>query len=379
MRARVPRPSIEYPIRVGPGLLDRAGRLLLEIQTGGEALLVTDRTVGRLYGERVARSLERSGFRVRRTTLPDGERAKSFDVYRSLCERWARGRVGTDALVVSLGGGVVSDVAGFAAATYARGLRWVALPTTVVAQADAAIGGKVGINLASGKNLVGAFHHPEAILADTDALRTLPPREFRAGLAEVLKIGVIARPALLPGLERLTCSGRSARSAGSRAGSRAARASAIAPLIRAAAEEKVALVRLDERDRGVRRALNFGHTVGHALETATGYRRYLHGEAVSVGMVAALRLSVLEAGLHPVDAAELESLLARLGLPTRFDREPGSGFWRALSRDKKRGRSALRMVLCPAIGRTELFELPSLATLRRVVLSLVRHDGGGNP
>ena len=360
IRARVPGTRIEVSIRVGPGLIDRAGRALREVEPGGRALLVTDRTVARLYGARVARILEESGSHVLHATLPDGERAKTFEVYRRLCERWARARAGTDAVVVALGGGVVSDVAGFAAATYGRGLRWIALPTTVVAQADAAIGGKVGINLASGKNLVGAFHHPEAVLADTSTLRTLTPRAYRAGLAEVLKIGVIARPRILPKLERLEGSGRGRSRAG------------IAPLIRTAAQEKVRLVTVDERDRGPRRALNFGHTVGHALETATGYRRYLHGEAVSIGITAALRLSVLEAGLHPVDAADVESLLARLGLPTRLEREPGPAFWSALSRDKKRGRSTLRMVLCPAIGSSKVFDLPSLTTLRRVVLSLVR-------
>ncbi|HET9250644.1 MAG TPA: 3-dehydroquinate synthase [Candidatus Eisenbacteria bacterium] len=370
IRVRVLRRPVTYRIEVGAGLLDRAGRLLRAVDgasgrgRGGSALLVTDRTVGALYGGRVERSLERAGFRVRRITLPSGERAKSFRSYRRICDAWARARVDRDALVVALGGGVVSDVAGFAAASYARGLRWAALPTTVVAQADAAIGGKTGIDLETGKNLVGAIHHPEIVLADTGTLRTLPPRELRAGLAEVLKIGVIARPRMIPALERLA---RGTRRPNAGRGRRA-----LVPLLREAARAKARLVSLDEGDRGARRALNFGHTVGHALETASGYRRYLHGEAVSIGMVAALRLSVLEAGLHPVDAADVEALLARLGLPTRLDREPGTAFWRALSRDKKRGRSALRMVLCPAIGKSKVFELSSLTTLRRVVSSLVR-------
>ena len=369
IRVRVRRRSVSYRIEVGEGILDRAGRILRGIDgprrargTDTTALLVTDRTVGALYGGRVERSLERSGFQVRRTTVPAGERAKSFDGYRRICAAWSRARVGKDALVVALGGGVVSDLAGFAAATYGRGLRWAVLPTTVVAQADAAIGGKVGIDLATGKNLVGAFHHPEIVLADTATLRTLPPRELRAGLAEVLKIGVIASPRMLPALERLARGSPRARGVTRR----------IAPLIRESARVKARLVSRDERDRGVRRALNFGHTVGHALETATGYRRYLHGEAVSIGMVAALRMSVLEAGLHPVDAADVEALLAGLGLPTRVEREPSPAFWRALSRDKKRGRSGVRMVLCPAIGQSKVFELSSLTTLRRVVSSLVR-------
>jgi 3-dehydroquinate synthetase len=316
--------------------------------------------VGRLYGGLVERALTDAGFRVVRTTLKDGEPAKSVASFHALCRLWAKEGAGRDAVVVALGGGVVSDVAGFAASAYGRGLRWVALPTTLLAQADAAIGGKVGVNLGAGKNLVGAFHHPAAVLADTDTLRTLAPRAYRAGLAEVLKIGIVRRPAIIPRLARLAA-GRAWR-----------RPRAVEPLIRLSAAEKAWLVSRDERDRGPRLALNFGHTVGHALEAAGGFHRLLHGEAVALGMVAALRLSVIEAGLDPIAVVGIESLLRRLGLPTRLGRRPGERFWRALGRDKKRGRIATRVVLCPAIGRAKVFELSSLRTLRRVVLSLVR-------
>jgi 3-dehydroquinate synthase len=322
--------------------------------------LVTDRTVGRLYGARVARRLDSAGFRVVRATLPDGERSKSIETFRALCRIWARAGVSRDSIVVALGGGVVSDLAGFAAATYARGLPWVALPTTLLAQADAAIGGKVGLNLAAGKNLVGAFHHPAAVIADTDTLRTLTPRAYRAGLAEVVKMGVIRRPEILSHLHRVA--GRGIE------GNRRS----IEPLIRLAAEEKARVVSRDERDRGVRLSLNFGHTVGHALEAAAGYDQTLHGEAIAIGMVAALRMSVLELGLDPIVSVQIESLLRRLGLPTPLARAPTQRFWNALERDKKRGREAIRVVLCPAVGKAKVFELTSLTTLRRVVLSLVR-------
>ncbi len=367
IRVRIRVAPAEYEVRVAPGLLARAGSLVRSVHRGAVAAVVTDRTVDRLYGAKVVRSLEAAGFEVSRSVLPAGERAKSLHRVETLWTRWARMGLGRDAIVVALGGGVVSDVAGFAAASYARGISWVAFPTTVIGQADAAIGGKVGVNLASGKNLIGAFHHPLAVFADIDTLRTLTPRAYRAGLAEIAKIGMIARPHLLPRLEGLA-----------RAGTRVPRPSLVAPLIRAAASAKAATVEADERDQGARLALNFGHTVGHALEAASGYRSHLHGEAVSIGMAAALRLSVLEVGLDPVDAMEAETLLARLGLPTRFRREPGEAFWKALARDKKRGRSGVRMVLCPAIGESKLFTLPALTTLRRVVRSLVRHTGG-NP
>jgi len=364
---RVRPETARYEVRVGKRLLGRAGPLARSVSDAASAVLVTDRTVGRLYGGPVSRSLERSGFQVFRSTLPDGERAKSFVFYRGLCERWSRARLGRDTLVVALGGGVVSDVAGFAAATFARGLSWVVFPTTVLAQSDAAIGGKVGIDLADGKNLVGAFHHPLAVFADIESLKTLSPRAYRAGLAEVVKMGVIRRPEILARLTRLA-----RRTAWKRP-------VAIEGVIRWAAAEKAWFVEQDERDHGIRRALNFGHTVGHALETAYGYRRYLHGEAVAIGMAAALRWSVLEAGLDPVDAYEVEMLLGRLGLPTRLDEAPGSRFWGALSRDKKRGRKNLRVVLCPRIGKSKVFEISSLTTLRRVVLSLVRRGVGEGP
>jgi len=360
IRVRVPGVARATQVRVGRGLLRRAGTILRALHAGSTAALVTDRTVGRLYAARVATSLERAGFRVVRATLPDGERSKSIDSFRALCGRWSKYGVGRDAIVVALGGGVVSDVAGFAASTFARGLMWAALPTTILAQADASIGGKVGVNLPEGKNLVGAFHHPAVVLADPETLRTLTPRAYRAGLAEVLKIGVIRRPEIVTRLYRLAARGGWGDPR------------ALEPLIRMAAAEKARLVSKDERDRGVRLALNFGHTVGHALEAAYGYRRYIHGEAVALGMVAALRLSVLEIGLDPIAAIEIESTLRQLGLPTQLDRLPRSRFWKALGRDKKRGRAGLRVILCPAIGKSKVFELSSLTALRRVVLSMVR-------
>ncbi len=360
IRIRVRAGRIDYPVRVGRGLLARAGALLRTVHSGETAALVTDRTVGRLYGARVQRSLTRAGYRVIRASLRDGEGAKSFQSVRALCARWATGGVGRDSVVVALGGGVVSDVAGFAAASFARGIPWVVFPTTILAQADASIGGKVGINLPSGKNLVGAFHHPAGVFSDTETLRTLAPRAYRAGIAEVLKMGVIRRPEILARLYRLAARGGWGDPR------------ALEPLIRLAAREKGWFVARDERDRGIRRALNFGHTVGHALESGSGYGRTMHGEAVAVGMVAALRLSVLEIGLDPIAALEIESLIRRLGLPTHLRKPPGRRFWNALERDKKRGRDAIRMILCPAIGKAKVFELSSLTTLRRVVLSLVR-------
>lgn len=368
IRVRLRSAATEYPIVVERGVLGRAGALVrAAARKRGRvvvAALVTDRTVGRLYGARVERSLRRAGLRVHVTAILPGEGSKRFETVRALTDRWARAGLSRDALVLALGGGVVSDTAGFAAAAYMRGLPWIVFPTTLLAQADASIGGKVGVNLTAGKNLLGAFHHPRGVFADPDALATLPRRALRSGLAEVAKMGVIRRPGLLRRLDAL---------AGTLAGrDHFAAAAALPAIIRECAASKAWYVSRDERDTGLRRELNFGHTVGHALEAAEGYRVYQHGEAVAVGMAAALRMSVLHAGLDPADAEETERLIARLGLPTRLSREPGERFWSALLRDKKRGRLLLRVVLCPAIGTAEVFELSSLTSLRRVVSSLVR-------
>lgn len=387
IRVRVPGTPADYRVRVERGLLARAGALVRALATtggrrdprpGGAVALVTDRTVARLYGARVASSLRRAGFRVVPSVLAPGERSKSLATVGALTEGWARAGLSRDAVVVALGGGVVSDTAGFAAASYARGIPWVAFPTTLLAQADAAIGGKVGVNLDAGKNLVGAFHHPRGVFADPQALETLSGRAVRSGLAEVAKIGVIHRPAMLRGLEAVADRFGEARSAARSGAGRRAKAERrraalepLAALVRDCAAAKAWYVQRDERDAGARRALNFGHTVGHALEASGGYRVYQHGEAVAVGMAAALRLSVLHAGLDPAAAQDVERLLARLGLPTRIPRLPGERFWNALARDKKRGRTRLRVVLCPAIGTAEVFELSSLTSLRRVVHSLV--------
>ncbi len=353
-------PPARYPIHVTPGLLSRAGSELRRLGRGRLLLVVTDRTVARLYGRAFLASVKRAGFDAEMVALEPGERSKTLGVTRRIAARWAKRGADRGALVVALGGGVVSDAAGFAAATYARGLDWVVFPTTLLAQADASIGGKVGVNLPSAKNLLGVFHQPRAVYADPATLATLPPRAFRSGLAEVAKMGVIRRPGLLSNLARLARLRRLREPED------------LAALIRACAREKAWYVSRDALDRGLRQQLNFGHTVGHALEAAYGYRRYTHGEAVSIGMAAALRLSVLLAGLDPVAAQETEGLLGRLGLPTRLTREPGVKFWQALLQDKKRGRTALRVVLSPAIGAAKLHELPSLTPLRHVISSLVQ-------
>jgi 3-dehydroquinate synthase len=364
----IPGRPARYSVRVERGLLDRVGARLkgdIGLAPGTPVALVSDRTVARLYAARVERSLRAAGCRVHRYLLAPGEPSKDLAVATRLFESWAADGLGKGTLVVALGGGVVSDVTGFAASAFGRGLAWVVVPTTLLSQADASIGGKTGVNLRAGKNLVGAFHHPKAVYADPDALRTLPPRAIRSGLAEVVKMGVVRDPRILVSLAALVRRGR------------ALDPKALAPLVRSCAVSKAWFVSKDERDKGIRRVLNFGHTVGHALEASEGYRAFHHGEAVAVGMVAALRLSVMETHLDPIDALKVEWLLKSLGLPTRLKRPVKPSFWRALLRDKKRGRAGVRVVLCPAIGKAKVIALPSLTPLELVVASLVRGGRGG--
>ncbi len=360
---RIPGRPARYAIRVERGILDRVGARLrrdIDLAPGSTVALVTDRTVARLYAARVERSLRAAGCEVRRYVLAPGEPSKDLAVAARLFEWWARDGIGKGALVVALGGGVVSDVTGFAASAFGRGLSWVVVPTTLLSQADAAIGGKTGVNLKAGKNLVGAFHHPRAVYADPDALRSLPLRAIRSGLAEVVKMGVVRDPSILVRLASLLRRGRGLDPR------------ALAPIVRACAVSKAWFVSKDERDKGIRRVLNFGHTVGHALEASEGYRTFHHGEAVAVGMVAELRLSVLETRLDPIAALRVEAMLRSIGLPTGLKRPVKPAFWKAVLRDKKRGRAGVRVVLCPAIGKAKVVALPSLTPLERVVASLVR-------
>ena len=368
IQVRIPGRPARYAVRVERGLLDRIGaRLKRDVGLAPRATvaLVTDRTVAALYARRVEKSLRAAGCEVRRYVLAPGEPSKDLAVAARLFESWAADGLGKGTLVIALGGGVVSDVAGFASSAFGRGLAWIAVPTTLLSQADAAIGGKTGVNLRAGKNLVGAFHHPKAVYADPDALRTLSRRAVRSGLAEVVKMGVVRDPRILVSLASLVRRGRGLDPR------------ALAPLVRSCAASKAWFVSKDERDKGIRRVLNFGHTVGHALEASEGYRAFHHGEAVAVGMVAALRLSVMETHLDPIDALRVEALLKSLGLPTSLKRPVKVAFWRAILRDKKRGREGVRVVLCPAIGKAKVIALPSLTPLEQVVASLVRGGRGG--
>ncbi len=327
-----------YPIHVGAGLLDDPALFAPHVRAR-TAAIVTNTTVAPLYRSRLAATLETAGARCMAVVLPDGEAFKNWKTLDLVYEALLRARADRASVLVALGGGVVGDIAGFAAATYQRGVAHLQVPTTLLAQVDSSVGGKTAINHPLGKNMIGAFHQPVAVVADTDTLATLPAREVAAGLAEVVKYGAVHDVAFLDWIEE------NARGLASRD------PDALAYAIRRSCEIKAAIVARDERESGARALLNFGHTFGHAIESAAGYGNWLHGEAVAAGMALAARFSAAEGRLEPADAERLVSLLGRLGLPVKPPAIAPGVWLEYMGRDKKNEGGRVTLVLLERLGR----------------------------
>jgi 3-dehydroquinate synthase len=343
-----------YPILVGTGLIDDAA-LVAQHVTARDVFIVTNTTVAPLYAERLQASL--AGRRVRILALPDGERHKTLAVLGQVFDGLVEARLNRDACLVALGGGVVGDMAGFAAACYQRGIDFVQVPTTLLAQVDSAVGGKTGVNHPGGKNLIGAFHQPRAVLADLGTLRTLPARELRAGLAEVIKYGLIDDAGFLAWIEANV--GRLLE----------LDLEALAHAVQRSCEIKARIVASDEREHGQRALLNLGHTFGHAIENAAGYGEWLHGEAVGVGMLLAADLSQRLGFLAAADVVRVRSLLHRAGLPVVA---PGIGAARALElmgMDKKVLQGRIRLVLLRELGAAVVTGDYPVAALQETLLA----------
>lgn len=309
----------------------------------GKVLIVSDSNVAELYLDRLAVSL--TGWHPDLLVLPAGEEHKNVDTWRKVIDTLTAMGARRDASIVALGGGVIGDLAGFAAASYMRGIRFVQAPTTLLAQVDASVGGKTAVNHPAGKNLIGAFHQPLAVVIDCDTLETLPEREYTAGLAEVVKYGVIRDARFLEWLEENTDA------------IKARKTEAVLEMISRSVKNKAEVVVADERESGVRATLNFGHTFAHALETQTGYTRYLHGEAVAIGMMAATRLSEALAVCPEGCAGRLEALLQAFGLALAWPGEVSAeASVEAMALDKKAVDSGLRLVLIEDIGRTVIHQ-----------------------
>ncbi len=325
-----------YPILIGSGLLNEI-HVLAEAVPGRDVMVVTNDVVAPLYLDRLLRGLQ--GRRVESMLLPDGERHKTLETASRILDALVVARMNRDACVVALGGGVVGDIAGFAAACYQRGVDFVQVPTTLLAQVDSSVGGKTGVNHPGGKNLIGAFHQPRAVVSDTDTLRSLPARELRAGFAEVLKYGLVADASFLAWLEANVSA------------LLALEPDVVAHAVRRSCEIKAAIVAADEREHGARALLNLGHTFGHAIEAAAGYGEWLHGEAVGVGMLMAADLSSRLGWIGGAEVERVRGLLRRAELPTSA---PAIGAGRALelmAMDKKVLAGRIRLVLLSCLGQ----------------------------
>ncbi|MBI5781763.1 MAG: 3-dehydroquinate synthase [Rhodocyclales bacterium] len=327
-----------YPIFIGSGLL-AAHELLLPHLDQPRAVLVTNETVAPLYLGRVAAMLERHAVRVDPVVLPDGEQYKNWQTLEKIYDTLVDTRAERTTPLIALGGGVIGDMTGFAAATWQRGAPFVQLPTTLLAQVDSSVGGKTAINHPRGKNMIGAFHQPRAVLIDIDTLATLPLRELRAGLAEVIKYGLIRDAAFFEWLE------------GHMEALLALEPGPVAFAIERCCRNKAEVVAADETERGERALLNLGHTFGHAIETGTGYVGWLHGEAVAVGMLMAAEVSLRLGWLDEDELARIEGLLIRAGLPVRGPGLPVDEMLHWMAGDKKVSGGCLRLVLLQGIGR----------------------------
>jgi 3-dehydroquinate synthase len=330
-----------YSIHVGAGLLARTGELLRQVARGDKVTVVTNPTVERLYFAALESSLKRSGFKVASVLLPDGEQHKNLESLSAVYDQLVRQRLDRQSTLVALGGGVIGDLAGFAAATFLRGIPYIQVPTTLLAQVDSSIGGKTGINHAQGKNLIGAFYQPRLVVIDVSVLQTLPKRELVAGMAEVVKYGIIGDPELFDLLEKnldaiLTLD-----------------EPLLTRVILSSCADKARVVEQDERESDLRAILNFGHTIGHALESFTGYERFLHGEAVAIGMVKAALISRAQGFCDERSLARIRTLISRAGLPAEMppDIDP-RGLVQSMELDKKSSEGKIKFICCTGVGAT---------------------------
>jgi 3-dehydroquinate synthase len=339
-----------YDVLIEPGLLANFGDIVKKRLRGLHCAIISDSNVAPLFSERVKRSLTSTGFQPMLVTIPAGEQSKTLEQAGAICDQMIAAGLDRRSFVVGLGGGVIGDISGFVAAVYHRGIPHVQIPTTLLAMMDSSIGGKTGVNASAGKNLIGAIHHPALVIDDVDVLKTLPRREFNQGFAEIIKHAIIADTEMFVALKNVDLED-------------------LAPLIRRNIEIKSKIVAKDERDRtGERMLLNFGHTVGHAIERAGNYREFLHGEAISLGIVAACSVSMKKTGLPRDQRDAIVDLLHRFDLPARlppnFQREK---IFQALPYDKKFESGKIRFVVTPRIGSAHLSNEVTMEDIREAV------------
>jgi 3-dehydroquinate synthase len=344
-----------YPIHIGSGLIS-SQELYAPYIGGGGVAVVTNGVVAALY----LPAVKKAAGAAAEIVVPDGEQAKSWQGVERVVDGLINARLGRDGLVIALGGGVIGDLAGFAAAVYQRGVPFVQVPTTLLAQVDSAVGGKTAINHAAAKNMIGAFHQPRAVISDVATLDTLPDRELRSGVAEIIKHGVALDASFVEWLEgnieKILKRDRDA----------------LAYAVRRSCELKARIVAQDERESGTRALLNFGHTFGHAIEAGTGYGAWLHGEAVAAGMVMAAELSALMGDLRKTEVGRVRELLRRAGLPVAGPALAPDRLIELMALDKKAAKGRTRFVVLEAIGRARLRADVDDAAVRRAIVAAVQ-------
>jgi len=340
---QVPLGNRTYVIKVGGGLLSRLGTECAQLKLGQRCAVITDSNVGKKLAKAALKSLSASGFQPVLITVPAGEKSKRLAVVEKCYDQLAARRLERKSFIVALGGGVVGDLAGFVAATYLRGIPFVQVPTTLLAQVDSSVGGKTGVNLKAGKNLAGAFCQPQIVLCDLDTLRTLPKREYISGLAEVIKYGIIYDAILFAQIER-NLPKLLQRDAAT-----------LRTVVARCCEIKADVVGQDETESGLRAILNFGHTIGHAIENSSGYGKFLHGEAIAIGQVAAAKLSHQILGLPSGDVERIKKLFVHAGLPVKVNLNSvrRKKLFAAMRLDKKVSRGEIKFVLAEKIGRVK--------------------------
>jgi len=345
-----------HDVLIGSGLLANAGELIKKRLRASRCTIISDAAVAPLFADRISRILTSTGFQPTLITIPSGEKSKTLEQAGAICDQMIAAGLDRQSFVVGLGGGVIGDMSGFVAAIYHRGIPHVQIPTTLLSMVDSSIGGKTGVNTRDGKNLIGAVHHPSLVIDDLNVLETLPRREFNQGLAEIIKHAIIADAKIFDTLQEWKASG----------------APALQQLIRRNIELKSKIVEKDERDRsGERAILNFGHTVGHAIERAGDYRQFLHGEALSLGIVAACTVSIKKAGLSPAQRDAIVDLLRRFDLPTQLPLNfPRQKIFDALPHDKKIKGGRVRFVVTPRIGSAHVSADVTMEDIREAVKQL---------
>ena len=343
-----------YPIYIGSDLIDRP-ELFEACSKASSIYIVTNTTVAPLYAERLSKTLATFGKSVRTITLPDGESFKDWKNLQTIFDELLKHGADRQAVLVALGGGVIGDMTGFAAASFMRGIRFIQVPTTLLSQVDSSVGGKTGINHPLGKNMIGAFHQPVAVVADLNTLKTLPPRELSAGLAEVIKHGAIADASFLDWIEANTNA------------LLACDIEAMSHAVLRSCEIKSAVVSADEREGGVRATLNFGHTFGHAIEAGMGYGEWLHGEAVACGMVMGAKLSYLLQKITQGDVDRLTRIIHAMHLPITAPKFGAERYIELMQVDKKAEGGQIRYVLLEQIGKAYMSTAPHEAVLETLL------------